>query len=282
MEIVQRVLAESLTFDVLDDLILAHERGRVPAVRLTPGQCLGSIVELLRFCNEHRGALDYVPTPETAAIGQALGSRRPVYLAGQRVGFVSARRALYRGSDTYREAFMFAMQKAMLSAGFARAFANGLVGAIGEMESNVHEHSHAVDSGLIGYRVAADAVECIVADAGIGVLGSLQRGAFPSLADSGEALKIALTDGRSRYGVGKGRGYGFRELFRALSSHNGSLRFRSDDQLLTIRGDSPTLSRARLQQRAPVSGFSVSVICMKSSLLTKHGRSARDMDVVRE
>jgi hypothetical protein len=166
-----------------------------------------------------------------------------------------------RGGDNYREAFMFSMQKAMLSNGFPRAFANGLVGALGEMESNIHEHSQAVDSGIIGNRVSENAVEYAVADSGIGILNSLKAGAFPSLTDAGEALKIALTDGRSRYGVGKGRGYGFRELFKALSSRNCNLRFRSDDQLLTIRGESPVLSLARLQQRAHVRGFSVSVVC---------------------
>src|SRR4051812_507270 len=35
---------EALTFDVLDDLLLAHERGHVPAIRLQPGACLGSLV----------------------------------------------------------------------------------------------------------------------------------------------------------------------------------------------------------------------------------------------
>jgi hypothetical protein len=257
---------EPLTFEVLDDLVLAHERGRVPALKLAPGPCLGSIVELLRFTREHPRALDYVPTPETAAIDRAFQSRRPVYLAGEQAGFVTARRTAVRGGDNYREAFMFAMQKAMLNNGFSSAFANGLVGALGEMESNIHEHSQAVNSGLVGYRVSVNAVEYIVADDGIGILSGLKAGAFPSLADAGEALKIALTDGRSRYGIGKGRGYGFRELFKALSSRNGALRFRSDDQLLTIRGESPVLSRARLQQRAHVRGFSVSVVCLNPTV----------------
>lgn len=86
-----------------------------------------------------------------------------------------------------------------------------------------------LDTGLIAYRVNPEKVEWTVADRGIGILAGLKSGAFPSLNDSGEALKIALTDGRSRFGVGKGRGYGFRELFKALSARHGTLRFRSDD-----------------------------------------------------
>jgi hypothetical protein len=254
---------EALTFEVLDDLLLAHERGRVPAVRLVPGPCLGSIVELVQFSQEHDGALPYRASDETAAIHRAYESRRPVYLNAESIGFVTARRAQYKGGDTHWTAFQVAMHKALLAAGFPSLFARGLVGAMDEVQNNIHDHSEAVDTGLVAYRVTADRVEWIVADKGIGVLNSLKSGAFPSIADSGEALKVALTDGRSRFGPGKGRGYGFRELFKALSARQGSLRFRSDDHALTIAGVSPSLSRVRLQQRAHVAGFAVTVICTK-------------------
>lgn len=243
--------------------MLAHERGRTPAVRLEPGPCLGSIVELLRFAEEHRGALSYTASPETNAAKRAFEARKPVYLDGEMTGFVTAKRAAFRGGDTYWDAFMFAMLKAMRAAGFPSLFSRGLVGACDEMQNNIHDHSEASDTGLIAYRVAPEKVEWTVADRGIGILTGLKAGAFPSLNDSGEALKIALTDGRSRFGVGKGRGYGFRELFKALSARQGTLRFRSDDQVLTITGVSPSLGLARLQQRAQVSGFSVTVVCAK-------------------
>lgn len=254
---------EALTFDVLDDLILAHERGRKPAVHLEPGPCLGSIVELLHFCEEHAGALEYSASPETCAAKRAFEARRPVFLADQTTGFVTAQRVAYRGGDTYWDAFMFAMLRAMRAKGFPGLFSRGLVGAIDEMQNNIHDHSQASASGLIAYRVCREKVEWTVADRGIGVLTGLNSGAFPSLNDTGEALKIALTDGRSRFGGATGRGYGFRELFKALSARHGTLRFRSDDQALTIKGVSPSLSRARLQQRAQVSGFSVTVVCPK-------------------
>lgn len=254
---------EALTFETLDDLVLAHERGRSPAVRLEPGPCLGSIVELLRFSEEHRNGLQYDPSPETAAIKRSFEIRKPVYLDGEKAGFIAARRVPYKDADTYWDAFMFAMHKAMLAAGFPSLFSRGLVGAMDEMQNNIHDHSEARDTGLIAYRVSAEQVEWVVADRGIGVLTGLQSGAFPSLKDSGEAIKIALSEGRSRFGVGKGRGHGFRELFKALSTRRGTLRFRSDDQVLTIAGVSPSLSRARLQQRAHVSGFSVTVVCAK-------------------
>ena len=257
------VSTEALTFDVLDDLILAHERGRVPPVRLVPGACLGSVVELLQFVADHEGALPYRASNETRAIQRAYEARRPVCLNGGLTGFVPARRASYGNGDTYWDAFMYAMHKAIVAAGFPSLFGRGLVGAMDEMQNNIHDHSEGIDTGLIAYRVSADRVEWVVADRGIGVLAGLKSGAFPSLTDSGEALKVALADGRSRFRVGKGRGYGFRELFKAMSARHGSLRFRSGDQALTIAGVSPSLSLARLQQRANVAGFYVTVVCTK-------------------
>ena len=257
------VSTEALTFDVLDDLILAYERGRVPSVRLAPGACLGSIVELLQFVEDHKDALPYRASNETGAIRRAYETRRPVYLNYGSSGFVPARRASCTNGDTYWDAFMFAMHKAIVAAGFPSLFSRGLVGAMDEMQNNIHDHSEGIDTGFIAYRANTDCVEWVVADRGVGVLAGLKSGAFPSLTDSGEALKVALADGRSRFGVAKGRGYGFRELFKAMSARHGSLRFRSGDQALTIAGVSPSLSRARLQQRASVAGFCVTVVCTK-------------------
>ena len=254
---------EVLSFDVLDDLVLARERGRAPSVRLLPGECLGAIVELLLFCQDHREAFEYSTSPETAAMTLALERRRPVYRVGESIGFIAARRAERRTGDNYWDAFMFAMYKAMRRVGFRSLFSRGLVGAVEEMETNIHEHCGAIDTGVVGYRVGRDRVEWTVADRGIGVLRSLRSGAFPSLRDSGEALRVALAEGRSRHGAGHGRGYGFRQLFKALSTRRGALRFRSDDQVLTMKGVSPSLSRAQLQQRANVAGFSISVVCTK-------------------
>ena len=258
-----RASTEALTFEVLDDLILAHERGRVPAVRLALGACLGAVVELLQFVVDHEGALPYQASEETHAIQRAHDTGRPVYLNDGLTGFVPARRAPYGNGDFYWDAFMLKAYKAIVAADFPSSFGSGLVGAMDEMQNNIHDHSQSVDTGLIAYRVSDDRVEWVVADRGIGVLAGLRAGAFPRLVDSGDALRVALTDGGSRFGASGGRGYGFRELFKAMSARHGSLRFRSDDQALTIRGVSPLLSSARLQQRANVRGFCVTVICTK-------------------
>jgi hypothetical protein len=252
---------EPLTFEVLDDLIVAHERGLTPAVRLVPGPCLGALVELFHFNELNSGALGHAETPDLALLRRCLETGRPVFLDNEAIGYVPARRVRRNGEDAHLTAFLFALHKALLAAGFPSPFVQGLVGALGELEDNIHEHSGAIESGVLAYRVSTERVELTVADRGVGILKSLRSGAFPSLADAGEALKLALTDGRSRFVSQTGRGYGFRQLFKALVLRQGTLRFRSDDQLLTIAGVSPSLSRARLQQRARVAGFAVTVIC---------------------
>ena len=90
------------------------------------------------------------------------GPTKPVgrfYLNGGLSGFVPARRASYRNDDTYWDSFMFGMHKAMLAAGFPSLFSRGLVGAMDEMQNNIHDHSDRSNTGLIAYRVSADRVE---------------------------------------------------------------------------------------------------------------------------
>jgi hypothetical protein len=252
----------SLTFDLLDDLLLARERGRLARVTLEPGTNIGPQIELVVV----GGSLNGIAVPSTPALGAAketVRTRRPAYRDERRVGVVAAQRMPHQGEDLHRDAFMFEMHKAMRRLDWPTSFSAGFVDAMGEMESNIHEHSGAVSTGVMAYRVTAHEVEWVVADRGIGILRGLQEGVYPSLTDAGEALRIALTDGCSRSGMA-GRGNGFRPLFKALSARRGRLRFRSDDQLLTIEGVSPSLSRSRLDQRAQVSGFAVSVVCGRS------------------
>ena len=47
------------------------------------------------------------------------------------------------------------------------------------------------------------------------------------LQDAGEALKVAVEDGNSRFGRASGNGFGMGQIFRALANHDGELRFRS-------------------------------------------------------
>lgn len=251
-----------LTFDLLDDLLLARERGRLPAMQVEPGDEVGPLVELLNAAEGLNG-IAWPAAPAVDAVLAAWRTRKPAYRLNRCLGAVPATRALHNGEDLHWDAFLLELRKAMRGAGWPAIFAAGTAGALEEMQSNIHEHSGAAQTGVVVYRVTPHQVEWVVADRGIGVLKGFQEGLYPSLTDSGEALKMALTEGCSRL-VTKGRGNGFRPLFTALSARHGRLRFRSDDQLLTINGDSPVLSRARLDQRAHVPGFTVNVVCTRS------------------
>jgi len=150
-----------------------------------------------------------------------------------------------------------------VNGGIARRLAEGLIGALGELQDNVYKHSHRSETGLVAFAVSRGAFEFVVADAGIGVLASLrQNPEFSSLTDSGAAMRAAASDGASRFGRETGHGYGIGQLFRALAHHEGELRFRSGDHALTLSGDSPNLTgHVEIAQKAWLTGLTISVRC---------------------
>lgn len=158
--------------------------------------------------------------------------------------------------------FAMNMKRAGVLAGLSSDWAAQMTAALRELESNIHEHSGAVGTGLIAYRGAPGEFEFVVADLGLGLLATLREAPdYALLTDHGEALRLALTDGASRLGAGLGRGYGFRPLFTGLANRRASLRFRSGTASLTIDGTSPSLVHARLATKAFVRGFFASISC---------------------
>jgi hypothetical protein len=88
------------------------------------------------------------------------------------------------------------IQFAAISAGFSRNVAAQLVGAIGEMQSNIYEHSHAPQTGIVAFRGRSGTFEFVVCDSGIGVLQSLTScPEFQGITNYGEALHLTLSDG---------------------------------------------------------------------------------------
>ena len=146
--------------------------------------------------------------------------------------------------------------------GLSAQVSGQLAGAMGELETNIHEHAMSPETGIVAYRAEAGAFEFVVADQGVGMLASLRRNAdFAGLTDAGVALRAALTEGVSRYGKGSGRGFGFRPIFTGLMDLYAELRFRSGDHAVTMDGVSPALATARISQKAPLAGFFASVRC---------------------
>lgn len=258
-----------LDFAALDGIAFAAERGRLHGrelPRLKAGD-IGPVIELFQLA-----ASGLVPTPRRAAwlfldgldaFERALddGRSRWVCPEGRRIGFLRTQRSPPQ-DETLWTGFGLAAQQAATVAGFPRKIAAQLAAALGEIYSNIYEHSGAPGTGLIAFRAEPDRFEFAVADRGIGVLESLRTcGEYTALSDYDEALRLALTDGVSRYGRGTDRGHGFRPLFVGLANLNGALRFRSGDHALLIDGRNPSLMTARPAQKPRIPGFFISVIC---------------------
>ena len=263
-----------LDFALLDDLALARERrGTAVLDHLAQVgvQRLGPLVELCmhdRMRPTEPAALDTLPAATALTLlKQAAPGQRD--LAGRygsdqqcRFGAIVTNRNP-RADD--QVGWLQFCRKAQETAecSLPKIIAQGLVGAMREMEDNIHLHSQHAQDGIVAFRGTADEFEFVVADSGIGVLQGL-RGAsrYAHLTDAGTALKTALSDGQSRLlDQDPGRGFGFHDLFVSLANLNGELRFRSDDHALTIDGSGPALPQARLAQKARLQGFVISIVC---------------------
>ena len=194
---------------------------------------------------------------------QALDSGRVKWVCphSQLVGFLRTTMSLPK-DETMWTGFGLSAQQAATGAGFPKRIAAQLVAAIGELRSNIYEHSQALGTGIVAYRAHRGQFELAVSDSGIGVLESLRSAPdHVALRDYGEALRLTLTSGISRFGPNAGRGHGFRPLFVGLANLNGALRFRSGDHALLIDGRNPSLTTARSAQKTALQGFVVSVSC---------------------
>jgi anti-sigma regulatory factor (Ser/Thr protein kinase) len=256
-------------FAALDGLAFAAERGRLSG--LAPAQMvardLGPVIELGQLA---AGGL--LPAPEQAAwlnldgvgaLYRALvgGKSQWVCPDGRRIGFLRTGRSP-PASEAVWTGFGLAAQQGAVAAGFPKSIGAQLAAALGELYSNLYEHSDAPETGLIAFRAGLNRFEFVVADRGIGVRESLRScGEYAALDDHGEALRLTLTDGVSRHGPGADRGHGFRPLFVGLANLNGGLRFRSGDHALVMNGRNPSLVSAQLAQKPLIPGFFISVVC---------------------
>jgi hypothetical protein len=140
-----------------------------------------------------------------------------------------------------------------------------MVAALGEFRSNIMEHSTAAATGILAYRSTPGMFEFVSSDRGMGLLATLREAPeYTTLSDDGEALRLALTDGASRFGFQQGRGYGFRPLFTGLANRKAALRFRTGSGALTIDGTTPSLAHAQVGRKAKIGGVFISATCLTS------------------
>jgi hypothetical protein len=180
---------------------------------------------------------------------------------GRRIGFLRTRLEC-PDDDKELIGFCLAARQAAGMAGFPARIAQQLAAAIGELHSNIHEHSGASGTGLIAFRAGISRFEFVASDRGVGVLETLRTcPTYSNVADHGKALMLALTDGVSRFGPNTGHGFGFRPIFNGLANLKGLLRFRSGDHALTLDGTGLSLTTAKPAQKTAIPGFIVSVTC---------------------
>lgn len=156
------------------------------------------------------------------------------------------------------------MQRALLAINgtrFPKDAAAQAISALGELESNIHEHSEDRTCGIVAYEIHERFIGIYASDNGQGVLNSLRQNPnFQTLEDAGEALQLVIQEGVSRSGE-PGRGMGFRPIFVGLASLSGFLRFRSGDALLEINGFGDGPPKQELKERVTAPGFHTFVHC---------------------
>ena len=255
----------TLSFSTIDELALAAERGYLDEVEFpTLLACdLGPLFEFSRLAS--RGLLPSIRNNywlrynELAEMVTAFraGAVQWVCPKAQNKGYL--RTSIGREGKEWIS-FGVAAQRAAVRAGFGRVVAAQFVAVLGELHSNVLEHSGSASSGVVAFQARDGTFELIAVDGGMGILSSLRSNrAYARLSDSGEALLLALAEGISRFGEDTSRGYGFRPLFVGLANLNSFMRFRSGDHALVIDGRNPALKAARTAQKPDIAGFVVSV-----------------------
>lgn len=203
--------------------------------------------------------------PFASAMEAALCNQTPFGLdMGNRTGAFPLGTLGASGDDTDAwRLWLSRADQAARAVGFPDRTAAEMIGALGELEDNVFRHSEAFETGLVAYAASTHGFEMVVTDAGRGVLASLKANPdYAHLQDSGEALRLSLADGESRLGRDSGSGYGMGQMFRALATNDGDLRFRSGDHALEVRGHSPSLQgEVKLSHVPDAAGLTVSVLC---------------------
>jgi hypothetical protein len=259
-----------LTFCELDGLAFAAERSRfnTDGLSLVANE-LGPVFELGLLAKS-----GLLPWPGTSTwlmldglrpLLDALSNRRHQWLCPntRSTGIYRTYTTPPPGEPSWVE-FGVATQYAVIGAGFPRDIAAQLVGAIGEMQSNIYEHSRSSRTGIVAFKAAPGVFEFVICDRGIGVLQSLRScPEHAQLADHGQALRLVVSAGISRHGTNTGHGFGFHPLFTGLANLNGNLRFRSGDYALTMDGHNPVAIPAKLWQKPSINGFFIAVICRR-------------------
>lgn len=254
----------SLDFHLVDDLLFASSRGNLPGhdgMGLSL-DALGPLIELMHAASERSPLSSLL---NSVCRDGPLKQFSEAYLGGQRQWMCTTKKSGFlrlraNQGETAPSRFCIEIHRAALAAGFASSGVRQLVGALLEMHGNILEHSGAIETGVLAFRVSDGLLEFAVADCGAGILSTLIRNpVYAHITTHAVALRLALTNGVSRFPDSPDRGQGFRPLFLGLAGMNGNLRFRSGDHALTLAGRNLMLENHQTLQREYTSGFLASV-----------------------
>lgn len=254
---------KDLTFAVVDGMAFAASSiGQDADTTAYAPRQLGPLLELAMLRNQgrvcasrcgvlqHCGRLNAVLSP---------GARNAVVELGQSTGFMHLGSEVVPATELTKLSIV--AKRSALAAGFGDRPAGQLSAALGELLSNVVEHSQAVGTGIVAYQAHDNCFEFVVADQGVGALQSLRTNEkFTHLESDREALPLVLEDGCSRLSDPL-RGRGFNDIFRGLANHSGTLRFRSGDAAVVIDGQSPRVIRPKVKKKPYLQGFLASISC---------------------
>lgn len=258
-----RFAIETLTFDFAGDICLAAQDGDLTVTDLpgTHADALGPLLELRHVRPDFVVNQSWLTTSTYATLLMNLSTSLANWYEPElgRQGFISVNKLQYDALAW--PDFMIRAKRAAKDAGFSDDHAAKLAAAIGELYSNVIEHSHNASTGYIVFCAKNRSFEFVVADAGIGVLSSLRSNPkFASLADSGTALELALSQGVSRH-TEAGHGNGFQPLFVGLANISRFIRFRSDDHSRELTRSADRQIASMTRQVSMLRGFFCSVMC---------------------
>lgn len=270
-----------LSFTDVDGLGFAATQGRlrIHAMRSLTARRLGPMLEATHLSDA--GLLPWHAWQAVSASVSGLVAalrEADTFWSGpgalEETGFVRTERWCDRYDRRLTVLLMRAKRAGQRVSGLSTQVSGQLAAAMGELESNIHEHAESPETGVVAYRAEAGAFEFVVSDRGVGVMESLRSNAqYAGITDAGVALRAALTEGVSRHGTGSGRGFGFKPIFTGLLDLYGELRFRSGDHAVTMDGVGPAVATARVAQKAPLRGFFASVRCHGWPVSPDKGRS---------
>jgi hypothetical protein len=261
-----------LSFEVLEDVMEMSQDDRDQELAGAAVEDIGPLIETVysNYNDPFRSLRMLLPSLETRELDHILRLssleqlQQDLTVTGRSVEFFRSPQNKDQFASRAWYTFRMRMQDAAKKAGLSLKFAQGLVATLDDMANNAADHSENPTTAIVGYKWTTDSFEYVIADAGTGVLQSLQTcSEYNFVSDSGEALDIAIRSGESRYGKGSGHGLGFDQLVLNIANRNSRLRFRSGDYSLTLDGlVQPT--EQIIRPCSDLQGFLISVHCFLS------------------